>query len=380
MSKKVILINQVAGPLFIDIANQYINEYNDVLLITGSVEETYSTLDSKIRVLYKRRYNRNRGIYRIYTWALFYLQCYFYLVFFATSGHKILLVTNPPLMPFLGSYLLRRKKVEYDILVYDIYPDALINFGYLKDTSLLYKVWDYLNVRSYKNATRIITISNVMRQLISRNIGLERIEVIYPWVDISFIKPLPKKDNWFIKKYKLSKKRVVLYSGNMGATHDLMTSLRAAKKLVNTNPEFHFLYIGDGVQKKSMIDYKQSNNLSNVTFLPYQDPNVLPYSFTSADFGIVSLGTGAEGLSVPSKTFYFLASGTALLAITKKGSEIDLLVTDNDCGISIEPNNVDLLINVLLKTTLKDIAAYGNNSRALSENFTILNAEKFIVK
>ena len=82
MSKKVILINQVAGPLFIDIANQYINEYNDVLLITGSVEETYSTLDSKIRVLYKRRYNRNRGIYRIYTWALFYLQCYFYLFFF----------------------------------------------------------------------------------------------------------------------------------------------------------------------------------------------------------------------------------------------------------------------------------------------------------
>ena len=380
MTRKIILINQVAGPLFIDIANEYIKKYNDVLLITGSVEETYAALDVKIRVLYRCKFNRTLGIYRIYTWALFYLQCYFYLFFSASSNHKVLLVTNPPLTLFLGSYLLQRKKVEYDILVYDIYPDALVKFGYLKISSLLYKLWDNLNEKSYNNAARIITISNVMRQLISRNVNSERIEVIYPWADISFIKPLPKKDNWFIKKHKLSEKRVVLYSGNMGATHDLMTSLRAAKKLVKTNPEFHFVYIGDGVQKKAMIDFKQKNNLSNVTLLPYQNANVLPFTFTSADFGIVSLGTGAEGLSIPSKTFYFLAAGTALLAITQKGSEIDLLVTDNNCGITIEPDNVDLLVNVLLKTTLNDVEVYGNNSRELSKRFTLLNAEKFTMK
>ena len=380
MNKKAVLINQVTGPLFIDIANQYIKEYDDVLLITGSIEETYSKLNSKIKVIQKKKYNRKKSYSRIYTWGLFYLQCYIYLLFNNSNVHKALLVSNPPIIPFLGSFFLKRKKIEFDILIYDVYPDTLSKFGYLKSNSVLYRFWDNLNFKSFNNANRIITISNVMKQLISRNITLEKIEVIYPWVDTSFIQPLSKNRNWFIKKYKLSKKRVVLYSGNMGATHDLMTSLRAAKQLVNTNPEFHFLYIGDGVQKNSMIDYKQNNNLSNVTFLPYQDPNVLPYSFTSADFGIVSLGTGAEGLSVPSKTFYFLASGTALLAITNKGSEIDFLVTDNDCGISIEPNSVDLLVNVLLKTTLKDIAVFGNNSRALSENFTILNSEKFIVK
>ena len=64
------------------------------------------------------------------------------------------------------------------------------------------------------------------------------------------------------------------------------------------------------------MSFKRKNNLSNVTFLPYQESKILPYSFSSADFGIVSLGTGAEGLSVPSKTFYFLASGVTLLVIT----------------------------------------------------------------
>jgi glycosyltransferase involved in cell wall biosynthesis len=380
MNKKVVLINQVTGPLFIDIANQYINEYNDVILITGAIEETYSTLDSKIRVVYKQKYNRKKAYSRIYTWALFYLQCYIFLLFNKSKFHKALLVSNPPITTFLGSFLLKRKKIEFDILIYDVYPDTLSNFGYLKNNSVLYKFWDNLNVKSFKNANRIITISNVMKQLISRNINIEKIEVIYPWVDTSFIQPLPKKDNWFVKKYNLLEKRVILYSGNMGATHDLMTPLKAAKKLMKTNPEFHFLYIGDGVQKKALMSYKLKNNLSNVTFLPYQESDVLPYSFSSADFGVVSLGTGAEGLSVPSKTFYFLASGSTILAITEKGSEIDFLVNDNNCGVSIEPNNVDSLIKFLLKTTIKEITSYKTNSRLLSEKFTPLNAKKFIMK
>ena len=37
-------------------------------------------------------------------------------------------------------------------------------------------LWDRLNAKSYKNAKRIITISKVMKQLISRNINLEKLK------------------------------------------------------------------------------------------------------------------------------------------------------------------------------------------------------------
>ena len=36
MNNSVILVNQVTGPLFIDIANQYAMHYKNVILITGS--------------------------------------------------------------------------------------------------------------------------------------------------------------------------------------------------------------------------------------------------------------------------------------------------------------------------------------------------------
>lgn len=380
MNKKAVLINQVTGPLFIDIANQYIKEYEEVVLITGSIEETYSKLNSKIKVIYRQKYIRKKSYTRIYTWLFFYLQCYAYLIFNELKVHKVLLVSNPPVLFFLGSFLLKRKKIEFDVLIYDVYPDTLSNFGYLKTNSFLYKLWDNLNNKSYKNANRIITISNVMKRLISRNVNINRIEVIYPWVDTSFIKPLTKSNNWFVKKYNLLEKRVILYSGNMGATHDLMTPLKAAKKLIKTHPEFHFLYVGDGVKKKELMSYKLNNNLTNVTFLPFQNSEDLPYSFTSSDFGIVSLGTGAEGLSVPSKTFYFLAAGSAIIAITEKGSEIDVLVKNNNCGISIEPNDIDALIKFLIETSSNEIINFKKNSRFLSKNFTPLNSKKFLTK
>lgn len=374
----VVLVNQVTGPLFIDIANEYVKQYDNVVLITGAIEPTYAELDEKIHVIKKTRYQRNKSYLRISTWLLFYLQVYLHFLFKGKRYQKALLVTNPPLMPFIGGNLLPAKKIKFDVLVYDVYPDALANFGYIKTTSFLYKYWDRRNRESYENAERVITISSVMREVISRNAQEEKIEIIFPWVDTSFIKPLKKEDNWFLKEHQLEEKKVVLYSGNMGATHDLLTALKVAKKIQESHPDYHFLFVGDGVQKKGLMEFANQNQLKNVTFLPYQEPETLPFSFASADFGIISLGIGAEGLSVPSKTFYFLAAGASIMAITGKGSEIDRLVSNHKCGASVEAENVEEMMQFLTSTSDSDVLEYKKNSRKLSAEFTVKNAKEFL--
>lgn len=377
-SNTVVLVNQVTGPLFIDIANEYVEKYGKVVLITGAIEATYAELDSRIDVVKKVRYKRNKSYLRIATWMLFYLQVYLHFLFKGKKYDKALLVTNPPLMPFIGSSLLPRIKVKFDVLVYDVYPDALSNLGYIKTESALFKYWDKKNKKSYENAQRVITISSVMKEVISRNVDEQKIEVIYPWVDTSFIKPLVKKENWFVKEHHLLDKKVVLYSGNMGATHDLLTPLKVAKNVQVSHPEYHFLYIGDGVQKSKLLEFADKNQLKNVSFLPYQDSETLPFSFASADFGIVSLGEGAEGLSVPSKTFYFLAAGAAIIAITGKGSEIHRLVVNNKCGVSIDTGNVEEMTQFLKNINSSNVAQYKKNSRELSKDFTVKNATEFV--
>jgi glycosyltransferase involved in cell wall biosynthesis len=379
MSKKITLLNQVTGPLFIDIANKYAEIYDEVILVTGVIEPTYATLDDKVKIVYKTTYKRNKSYLRILTWLFFFIQTYFYFLFKKQeNGEEVLIVSNPPILPFLGSVLFFKRKIKFKVLIYDVYPDALLNFGYLKKTSYIYKFWDKMNKKAYMYADEIITISSVMKKVITRNVESSKIKIIYPWVDTSLIKPIKNDDNWFIEENNISEKKIILYSGNMGLTHDLMTPLKVAKELSETHPDFHFLFIGDGAQKKKLMTYVEKNMLNNVTFLNYQQSNVLPYSFASADFAIVSLSSGAEGLSVPSKTFYSLAAGSAIIAISEKGSEIEQLISKNDCGISIQPNEVSIMRDFLTNTSDLDLEQKKKNSRILSNQFTVANVKYFL--
>ena len=250
MNKKATLFNQVTGPLFIDIANAYASKYDEVILITGSLEPTSTKLNPKIKIILKCKYKRNKGYLRIFTWLLFYIQSFIYILFEKYHG-KILFVSNPPLLPFLGSNFYGSKNIDFDVLIYDVYPDALSNFGYIKEGSYLYRFWDRMNKKVYKKAQRIFTISEVMKKFVARNVESSKIKVVYPWVDTSFIKPMRKKDNSFVEKIGLSDKKVILYSGNMGLTHDLKIVLKTAKKMNASKNNFHFLFIGDGAQKKT---------------------------------------------------------------------------------------------------------------------------------
>ena len=377
MNKRITLFNQVTGPLFIDVANTYLQKYDDVILVTGSIEPTYAELDERIKIIYKTPYKRHKSYLRISTWLMFFMSSFFYILMNRNIG-KVLLVSNPPILPFLGSIFNYRKNFSYDVLIYDVYPDALENFGYLKKSSLLFSFWDKLNKLTFESAVSIFTISDGMMEVISRTAPKEKIRVVYPWVDTSFIKPKCKKDNWFVEKHNLVNKKVILYSGNMGVTHDLFTVLKAAERLKITNPEFHFLFIGDGTQKENLLNFRNENKLDNVTFLPFQDPEVLPYSFTSADFGVVSLGSGAEVLSVPSKTFYQLAAGLALISVSERGSEMERLVNENNCGITVKPGDIIGLISNLKSIDDHTLVRLRVNSRRLSSKFTVENAKQFL--
>ena len=116
----IILINQVTGPLFIDIANEYAKEYSNVVLITGVIESTYAKINNKINIVYKTRYRRKNAILRISTWLLFFIQVNWFILFNKSKFDKALIVTNPPLMPFVGSYLFSKNNINFEILVYDV--------------------------------------------------------------------------------------------------------------------------------------------------------------------------------------------------------------------------------------------------------------------
>jgi len=375
--KTFIFVNQVTGPLFIDILNDFAKKQCKVILLTGEVEKASHILDASIEVHYLIKYNRIKTFSRLYTWLIFTIQTGWKCLFL-NKDSELFLVSNPPFSPMLGPLFKSFFKQKYHVLIYDIYPDALVNFGHLKKDSFIHSIWANINTKLFTGAETVFTISDSMFQSILQYSSSIKPVVISSWVDTSFIKPIEKPKNWFIEKYNLESKFVVLYSGNLGQTHDLESLIEAAHILQNED-EIQFLIIGEGVKKPLLEKMIENYQLKNILMLPFQSPDVIPFSMAAADIGVVTLGAGAESLSVPSKTYYMLSAGNCLLAIARQQSELGNLIQTYDCGSIFDPGDTTPIANYILEMKNDRTAFKDNcrNSRAASKNFTIDNASKF---
>ena len=373
--KRIILINQVAGPMFVDIANRYVQLGYEVRLLTGQLKEVGNKIDLAVKLNKCVKYRRNNHLSRIVSWVRFTVQAW-YLLQKMNLDSEVMLVSNPPLVPLLSYYFRNKSNLHFRILIYDIYPNILTYSGFLSENTYLYRWWAKTNIESFIWADRLFTISNGMRDVLSEYAPAQRWEVIYPWVDHSFIKPLPKKDNWFIKKHHLEDKIIVEYSGNMGTTHNLTTIIKVAEELRDNN-KYHFVFIGDGIEKQKLIDYSVTQKLRNTLFLPWLEEEDLPFSIPAGDLGIVSLVDDASNLSIPSKSFYQMAAGNAIICIADIKSELAKIVLENKCGKVFSQSATEDIVNYLQCLTAAEIECFGRNSREASKKYTKENVKLF---
>lgn len=375
----VVLVNQLTIPVFLDVANAIAKSGKPVTLFTGKVEESHTSLFPGIQVVHSIAYRRRSLLSRMITWSIFALQLWVYLMFKRGMKH-ILVVTNPPLAPIVVSWIARWRKIPYTVLVYDLYPEALSQAGVSSERNWIFTRWKKINPSVFNPARSLITLSESMKAALKPYVATpDRIQIIPNWVETAYIKPVAKTQNPFLTRYGLHDKMVVLYSGNMGLTHDL-ESLLAAAALVRDHARIFFVMVGDGAKRAKLLAMKESTQLENVLFLPYQSVHDFPYAMAAADIGVVTLGVGAEGISVPSKTYINMAAGACLLTIAPRGSELNRLVETYQCGYICEPRKPQAIAAFLI-TMLKDqgqLARFKENARKASLHFGSENANRYV--
>lgn len=359
--ERLIMLNQMAGPLFRELAEDIAPRYKKgCLLITGHPD----TLEKKDRIPNLEvkpapTYTRKSYISRIVSW-LNYVLFITGDVLFADRKECILLVSNPPILGIWVWFLTRINKIPYTVLVYDIHPNVLIELGAIKKSSILAKIWHALNKTVYGNSELIITIGDRMAKIIQSQLpsNAPNVVTIPPWVDTKKIKPLARKENPYASKF-LHKNDLftVLYSGNMGAAHDIGSMLEAARILRN-HKHINFLFIGEGERYKDIDDFIERYDLKNTALHPFQPEEIIQYTLPLADLSLVSLDQGMEDLMVPSKSFYYLAAGSVLIAIANEKSELSDIIHSNQCGFLVPPGKPRILAE-----TIKNLAS---NSYQLS--------------
>ena len=370
---RVLLINQSAGYLMVDIVNAYAQKYSDVVLLTGSYNTQDRELNKSVKIHKIAVYIRSSFFMRALTWLIATLQIFF-LLLWKYRHYKIIYVTNPP-MSYFPSLIL---KCQYSIIVYDVYPNALNNIGIYK-SSWMYKVWVKINKRIYRAADKVYTLSNGMATLLLEYCDENKIEVIRNWAGIESLQRIDKAKNPFIREHNLFSKFVVMYSGNIGFTHNVESIIEIAEVL-RTDEDIVFLIIGEGLKKNELMLCVKEKALKNCCFLSWQDSKCLKYSLSAADISIITLTDETALASVPSKTYNLLGIGSPLLCIAPDESELALLVKEYHCGRCFSKNDVSSMADFIkkLKADSELWKVYSNNSLKASLNYTYKNAEQYV--
>jgi glycosyltransferase involved in cell wall biosynthesis len=307
-------------------------------------------------------YGRVRG--KAVSGLIFFLRAALHLLIHAPHRQVVLLTTAPPFLPLLGYFFNLFFKTSYVCLLYDLYPDILSELNVLKQEHWLSKIWDSCNRLAWEKASAIIVLNSTMKDRILKKCPeiADKIVIIPNWADTQKIKPLSKKDNWFAQEHKLADRFTVLYSGNLGRCHDMITLVNAM--IILRNSPIQFAFVGNGYKLEYVQSQVKKYDLNNCLFLPYQPKENLPYSLSAGDVAIVSIDEGMEGLVVPSKLYSALATGTPIAAICPAHSYLHQIISEGNFGAAFVNGDSEGLANYLDRLSKNNelVQSLGNSA------------------
>ena len=211
----------------------------------------------------------------------------------------VLVVTNPPALPFLIALACWFRRARCLLLIHDVYPEVLIATGMLSPGSPWGRLTSWFTTRLYRRVDRIIVLGRDMRDLVARKLerDLEKIVIIPNWADVDEIRPVSSAQTQLARSLGLSGKFVLQYSGNMGRTHDLEILIECARKLQGER-DIHFLVIGWGAKRQWLEETISVHRMANVTLMGNRPRNELADSLNACDVGMISFVPGMAGISV----------------------------------------------------------------------------------
>ena len=268
--------------------------------------------------------------------ALRYVLCWckhFYYGMCAKNIDLIYLPSTPPIQGVIGALLKKIKKVPFVYNLQDIFPDSLVGTGLAKKDGLLWKIGRVIEDFTYRNADKIIVISEGFKKnIMAKGVPEEKIEVVYNWVDEDAVKHVPREENKLFDRYGLDRNKFyITYCGNIGLTQNLDMLLEVAKEF-EAEEEIQFVLIGEGAYKAKVQDIIQEKQIRNVTLLPFQPYEDISHVFSLGDVGLVISKPGVGENSVPSKTWSILSASRPVL-VNFDENELKDIIDQHQCGI-----------------------------------------------
>lgn len=156
----------------------------------------------------------------------------------------------------------------------------------------------------------------------------------------------------------------VMFAGNIGKSQDFETILAAAE-LTRTQPNIHWMVLGDGRQRAWVESEIQRRHLANIHMLGRFPKERMPAFFSLADVMLVSLKREPIfALTIPAKIQAYLACGKAILAsLDGEGARI---IKEAQAGVTVSAESPPELAEAVRRLAAlgpEPLRAMGRNAR-----------------
>lgn len=258
------------------------------------------------------------------------------------KNFDVMYVYHPPASIGLAAILVSLvRKIPFVYDIQDLWPDTLKATGmfrFKKGLSLI----DWWCRILYRRAKKIVVLSpGFKRELISRGVPSNKIEIVYNWAQEEFFPVSDHKNEKIInlkKKLGIEKTFNVVFAGNIGKAQALETILEAADIIRAKYTDIRFVFIGDGISLGHLKKKSEENDLPNTIFLSRKPPSEIGLYLEVADALLIHLKNDPLfKITIPSKTQSYLSVGKPILHCV--GGDSAELIKEANAGIVCCPEN-----------------------------------------
>lgn len=277
----------------------------------------------------------------------------------------IYVASTPPTQGALAALVKKIKKVPFVYNLQDIFPDSLAGTGLANRGGFLWKIGRAIENFTYRNADKIIVISqDFKKNIMAKGVPEDKIVVVYNWVDQNAVKDIPRSENKLFAMYNLDpSKFYITYNGNIGLTQNMDMLLEVAKSL-EANDNIRFVLVGNGAYLEQVKHIVKEREIDNVYILPFQPYEDISHVFSLGDVSLVISKPGVGENSVPSKTWSIMSASRPVLANFDE-NELKTIIEENNCGIFTKAGDKVAFTDAILKLYYdRELCKeYGRNGR-----------------
>lgn len=278
-----------------------------------------------------------------------------YFSFMVTSLYSItrvrapdyIFVDSPPLFLGVTGWLASVYwKCPFVFNVADLWPDSVLDLGVMKEGAFI-KAAFWLESWIYRRAQFVNAVTRGIYDVLlnRKNVPAAKILFLPNGVDTNIVQPLPS-DESLKKQLGLTGKCIAIYAGNHGYAAGAEQILQAAK-LLESHPDLHFLFVGDGPDKPRLQSLATELQLQNTTFLDSVPLESMSSYLSIADIALITLRkAGVTRGARPAKTFVMMAAAKPIILAAE--GEAEELIVSSGAGMIVPPDEPEQFASAIL--------------------------------